>query len=227
MKVYIWVIAASLAASCGDARAAGGQFDLAACSGCHALTKPSDTSFERLWTRKAPDLWYAGDKFNRDWLVAWLQDPKPIHPAGYPYFKTVKEGTEHDEPDPTKITPHVKLSKPDAEAAATALLALKGPADLVPAGAYKGDPGGRMGALAFIKLRGCQACHQGEGGQGGLSGPEMTDAGARLRPDFIAAYTADPQRFDPHVWMPKLKLNDQDIQRLTGYLTALGAGDKK
>ena len=77
-----------------------------------------------------------------------------------------------------------------------------------------------MGALAFNKLRGCVACHQGEDGKGGLSGPELTDAGARLQPDFIAAYTADPQRFDPHIWMPTLKLKDQDIQRLTAYLVA-------
>ena len=66
----------------------------------------------------------------------------------------------------------------------------------------------------------------GEGGQGGFSGPELTDAGARLQPDFIAAYTVDPQRFDPHVWMPTLTLKDQDVQRLTAYLAQLGQGDK-
>lgn len=199
----------------------------ASCASCHAVAKPADTSLERLMSRKGPDLWYAGSKFNADWLVAWLQDPKPIRPAGYPYFKTIIEGPEHDMPDASKITPHPKLAKAAAESAAAALMALKAP-DLVPAGTFKGDTGGaRMGALAFTKLRGCVTCHQGENGQGGFSGPELTDAGARLQPDFIAAYTIDPQKFDPHIWMPTLNLKDQDIQRITAYLSVQGRGDKK
>ena len=113
--------------------------------------------------------------------------------------------------------------KAAAEAAAAALMQLKAPADLLPPGTFKGDTAGaRMGKLSFNKLRGCVACHQGEDGKGGLSGPELTDAVARLQPDFIAAYTADPQRIDPHIWMPTLTLRDQDIQRLTAYLSQLG-----
>ncbi len=176
-------------------------------------------------TRKGPDLWYAGSKFNADWLLAWLQDPKPLRPAGYPYFQTIKQGEAHDVPDPAKIAAHPKLNSAQAAAALTALMNLKAPPDLIPAGAFNGDMGAaRMGALAFNKLRGCTACHQGEGGQGGLSGPELTDAGLRLQPDFIAAYTADPQRLDPNVWMPSPKLKDADIQKLTAYLAQQGRG---
>jgi hypothetical protein len=197
------------------------------CGGCHALAKPTDTSLERLLTRKGPDLWFAGSKFNKEWLVSWLQDPKPIRPAGYPYFKNIKKGAKHDEIDQSKIAAHPKLKKADAEAAAAALMDLKAPADLVPAGAFKGDmKGARMGGLAFIKFRGCVACHQGENGEGGFSGPRLTDAGARLQPDFIAAYTSDPQRFDPHIWMPTSNLKDLDVQRLTAFLVQLGQGGK-
>jgi mono/diheme cytochrome c family protein len=229
MKGLFWAVAAMAVAATGPAYADDGPFwSSKNCGSCHALTKPTDASFDRIWTRKGPDLWYAGDKFNQDWLVGWLQDPKPIRPAGYPYFKTIEEGTEHDEVDPSKITPHPKLLTAEAARVAAALMTLKGPPDLVPQGSFKGDmAGARMGALSFTKLRGCSACHQGAGGKGGTSGPELTDAGTRLRPDFIAAYTADPQRFDPHVWMPTLKLNDKDIQRLTGYLIGLTSGDKK
>jgi hypothetical protein len=53
----------------------------------------------------------------------------------------------------------------------------------------------------------------------------LTDAGARLQADFIAAYTADPQRFDPHR-MPTSNLKEQDIQRLTAFLVQLSQGDK-
>ena len=218
------LLAVGLAVACvGDAYAGNGLDT--SCSVCHALVKPTDTSIDRLWTRKGPDLWYAGSKFNADWLVAWLQNPKAIRPAGYPYFKTIMNGPDHDVSDPSKTTPHPKLDKAAAEAAAAALMPLKAPADLLPPGTFKGDTAGaRMGKLSFNKLRGCVACHQGEDGKGGLSGPELTDAGARLQPDFIAAYTADPQRFDPHIWMPTLTLKDQDIQRLTAYLSQLGRG---
>ena len=52
------------------------------CASCHALEKPAAPSVQRLWDRKGPDLWYAGDKFNRDWLAAWLQHPTTIRPGG-------------------------------------------------------------------------------------------------------------------------------------------------
>src|SRR3546814_6228355 len=52
------------------------------CASCHALTRPADTTVEHLWNRKGPDLWYAGDKFNREWLVGWLQNPTTIRPGG-------------------------------------------------------------------------------------------------------------------------------------------------
>jgi cytochrome c2 len=189
------------------------------CATCHALSRPSDTSLDRLWTRKGPDLWYAGSKFKTDWVVEWLQDPKPIRPAGYPYFKTITEGPDHDVPDPSKMSAHPKLDKASAEKAAAALMKLKAPDDLIKPDTFKGNmSGARMGALAFNKLRGCTSCHEGENGKGGLSGPELTDAGDRLQPDFMAAYIADPQRFDPHIWMPTLGLKDQDIQKLTAYL---------
>ncbi len=225
MKRLLIAAVGLTAALLGDAHAAD-KLD-ASCANCHALAKPADASLDRLVARKGPDLWYAGNKFNAEWLTAWLQDPKPIRPAGYPYFKAIVQGTDHDVVDPAKVTAHPKLAKAAAEAASAELMKLKGSADLVPAGAFKGDAGGaRMGALAFTKLRGCVACHQGEESKGGASGPSLTEAGLRLQPDFIAAYTADPQRFDPHVWMPTLNLKDQDIQRLTAYLSQQGRGGK-
>lgn len=223
MKRLMLAIAGMLAIASSAAHAADGLDP--GCASCHALTRPTDVSKERVLTRKGPDLWYAGSKFNADWLLAWLQDPKSLRPAGYPYFQTIKQGEAHDVPDPAKIAAHPKLNPAQAAAALTALMNLKAPPDMIPAGAFNGDMGAaRMGALAFNKLRGCTACHQGEGGQGGLSGPELTDAGLRLQPDFIAAYTADPQRLDPNVWMPSPKLKDADIQKLTAYLAQQGRG---
>ena len=79
---------------------------------------------------------------------------------------------------PSKITPHPKLNTAQAEAAASRADEPESACRSVrPVPSRATWRGARMGALAFNKLRGCVACHQGEGGQGGLSGPELTDAG--------------------------------------------------
>src|SRR3990167_2487220 len=54
------------------------------CSSCHLTKGPnSDKTFEDKLKRKGPDLWFAGSKFKKDWLVKWLQDPKPIRQMAY------------------------------------------------------------------------------------------------------------------------------------------------
>jgi mono/diheme cytochrome c family protein len=198
------------------------------CAVCHALEAPKGNSIERLWERKGPDLHYAGAKFNRDWLVGWLQNPTRIRPAGTFYTDNIKAAEPTDLIDDTKLKPHPKLAKADAESAADALMALKGPEGLVPAGAYGGaKPNMRLGEMSFAKLRGCSACHQAKAGEGGLSGPELQTAALRLKPDYMAAYIKDPQRFDAHIWMPRQGLSDKDVQLVTGYLLNLSPGEKK
>lgn len=196
------------------------------CAACHTLTKPANATIDHLWTRKGPDLWYAGDKFNRDWLVAWLQNPTIIRPGGVLWFKHAKAGDPRDTIDTTAVEKHLKVDAAAAGRLADALLLLKSDG-LAPEGAYKPEAANMtMGKLAFSKLRGCVACHQDAQGQGGLSGPELYDAGKRLRPDYVIAYTKNPQLFDPHVWMPTSTLSEPDLQRLTGYITSLGKENK-
>jgi mono/diheme cytochrome c family protein len=81
-----------------------------------------------------------------------------------------------------------------------------------------------MASLLFKKLRGCSSCHAAQPGGPPHSGPELFTAGERLQPDYVVEYVRDPQKFDPHIWMPKLELTDADIQKLTGYLMTLKAG---
>jgi mono/diheme cytochrome c family protein len=216
------VLATSAAAADGDA------ILKQQCAACHALEKPNAFSVERLWDRKGPDLYYAGAKFNRDWLVEWLQNPTRIRPAGTHYARIVVAGEKADVVDEKKLAPHPKLAKGDAESVADALMTLKGPDGLVAPGAYKGEKANmRLGEMAFTKLRGCSACHRSSADEGGLSGPELHTASRRLKPDYVAEYIKDPQKFDPHVWMPKQEMSDKDIERLTGYLLQLGQGERK
>lgn len=200
----------------------------AQCISCHAIAKPENASLDRLWERKGPDLYYAGSKFNKSWLVKWLQEPVRIRPAGEFYTRHVKGSDKEDVVDESTLTPHVKLGQADAEAVADALMALSGPADLVSKGAFKGDKVSMsMGAMFFNKLRGCAACHQAKPGTGGSSGPELYTAGERLQADYIYSYIKNPQAIDPHIWMPTLNLAEPDLQRLTGYILQLSASEGK
>jgi len=193
------------------------------CIACHAVTKPEQTSLARLWDRKAPDLHYAGDKFNRDWLVAWLQNPVAIRPSGVMYAKVAKASADKsaDVIDAAALPPHPKLAADQAALAADALMALKVPG-LVEKGAFKNEPvNASFASMLFSKLRGCTSCHAAKPGGGGVSGPELYTGGDRLQPDYVASYIRDPQKFDKHTWMPSLGLNDGDVQKLTGYVSTL------
>jgi len=72
------------------------------CISCHAIAKPDSMTLDRLWTRKGPDLYYAGSKFNKAWLVKWLQAPVRIRPAGELYTKHVKAGDKEDVVDESR-----------------------------------------------------------------------------------------------------------------------------
>jgi mono/diheme cytochrome c family protein len=227
---YLLPVCAGLLLAQGAARPADVTSAMQSqCAQCHALKAPApaELTVDRIWQRKGPDLYYAGAKYNQPWLVNWLQAPKPIRPAGEFYFKHVKLGAKEDVVDASTLTPPMKPSKNEATAYAAALMELKGAPGLVEKGSYKQQPGSAaMAAMFFNKLRGCSACHQNAPGTGGLSGPELYTGGERLQADYIHDYIKDPQKFDPHIWMPKLGLNEADLQRLTGYIVGLSATKK-
>lgn len=72
------LLLALAAASTAGAAAEVSERVAADCGGCHDLRGPADDSLEVRSQRKAPPLFYAGNKFREDWLVAWLQNPTRI-----------------------------------------------------------------------------------------------------------------------------------------------------
>ena len=224
MKPLAFLAGVAVLVFAGAANAQGAGDLKSQCSSCHALEKPAAPSVERLWNRKGPDLWYTGAKFNRDWLVKWLQKPTPIRPGGVMWFNLAKPGEPHDTLDTASVPPHPSVDAATAVKLADALMVLKGDGVVTP-GAFKAEGANlTMGKMAFGKLRGCVACHQDKAGEGGVSGPRLDDAGDRLQPDYMHAYIKDPQAFDRFVWMPRLGLSDPDLQRITAYLATLKAG---
>jgi len=223
VRIYLLALFAASTVPAMAAADSGAALLESRCASCHALSKPSDASLDRLLSRKGPDLYYAGTKFNKEWLVRWLQEPTVIRAAGVMYRKAVKPGApgSADVVDESLITPHMKLSADDAALAADALLALGSDLGLVEKGAYKQTPSNAMAAMLFNKLRGCSSCHAAKPGDASHSGVELFTAGERLQADYVVEYIRDPQKFDPHIWMPRLGLNDADVQKLTGYLMTL------
>ncbi len=59
------------------------------CASSHDITGPAPTTFVGVLNRKAPDLFYAGTKFNRPWLVSWLQNPTIIRRAGVMFLNHI------------------------------------------------------------------------------------------------------------------------------------------
>jgi mono/diheme cytochrome c family protein len=200
------------------------------CAGCHNLTGPASHTLKELWARKAPDLFYAGNKYRAEWLAAWLQKPTRIRVAGEFYADHIRSGAKSDEVDPTTLEPHPALSAADADTVTQALLRLKPRDDLI--AAEKIEPGSiskSMGEMAFDKFLGCMACHEIEPGFGGASGPELYTAARRLQPGFIASYIRNPQAWDPRIWMPNKRLSEPNIQKMVHYLSELAKehGDGK
>jgi len=195
------------------------------CASCHNLTGPSPTTLHTLWARKGPDMFYAGDKYRKEWIISWLQHPVRIRPAGMFYADHLKTGPKRDMVDESTLKPHMVLNASDAKLVADALMTLRAHDGLI---SKEHIPSGNisksMGALVFDKFLGCIACHRTEPDYGGLSGPELYTAGKRLNPKFMASYIRSPQAWDPKIWMPNKHVNDTKIVQLVHYLEALSGG---
>lgn len=194
------------------------------CASCHNLTGPAAQTLQEAFSKKAPDLFYAGNKYRQQWLIDWLQKPLRIRPAGMYYGNHIKPGVQSDEIDTATLSNHAALSKESATAIASDLMKLKPHDDLI--AKEKIEPGSiskQMGELTFNKFLGCMACHLIEPEYGGFSGPELYTAATRLQPEFIASFIRSPQAWQPKSWMPNKHLSDVNIQKLVRYLESLSA----
>lgn len=231
MKIRSTTAAAALLALATTplAQASGEELVRAECAGCHALEEPDFAAQgirERI-ERRGPLLFYAGNKYRREWLVDWLQDPQRIRLAGIYPPAAATPGEEFDEIDPSTLVEHPSLDAEEASAAADFLMTLTPRDALIEASDYEpGSIAARMGELNFTKFNGCDGCHSDGPGYGGVSGPELFTAWQRLQPRFIASYITNPVAWDPHTLMPAGDLNDSAVERLANYLKLIGEEDQ-
>lgn len=185
--------------------------DAKKCSGCHQMEGPAkEKTIADQLAKKAPELWYAGSKFQKAFLEKWLADPKPIRAMKYYSLKEKNAGD------------HPKLAGAEVADVTAYLMSLTS-ADVKAAG-IKGA-GGPQGRILFEKKQGCYGCHETKKGGnvvGGLSGPTLVGAGDRLNPDWIFAYMSTPAVFKPVKDMPVYEgiLSDPEIKVISEYVAS-------
>ncbi|MCH8177525.1 MAG: c-type cytochrome [Proteobacteria bacterium] len=194
------------------------------CVSCHDVVGPAPGTFNEMLRRQAPDLFYAGSKFNRPWLIDWLQNPTPIRYSGNLFlnYLVVQGGKDMLAADAVK--PHPRLEPKVAKSVADYLMTLKDKQmkeGVIDRGKKIRKP---KAVVLFRKRLPCVACHRiklGARTVGGISGPDLTEAGLRLNPDWVYSMIENPQYWDPKIAMPKLAMSHKKRETLTLLIASL------
>ncbi len=186
------------------------------CNSCHRL---SAGETEKIFA--GPDLHYAGNKFQPEWLKKFLEKPEIIRPAGFitdsAYMKEA----------PANIPPHPSFSEEDAGTLAQDLMSLKvSPQKKEPVIPESLSKGLRVKTkYEFERTFGCISCHQSLNLagkiRGGISGPSLVNAGNRLQADWIANWLSTPETYLQKSRMPRYKMDSATQIRFTRFLMSL------
>jgi len=205
-------LGALLAMTAAPGYAAGGDAIFKkSCASCHYTDGPAkEKTIADQLAKKGPELWYAGSKFQKDWLLAWLQAPKPIRPLKYNSLTDKNPGD------------HPKMSAGDAAVVTEFLMGLTSPE--VKAGTIK-PKNNVQGRNIFTKKMPCGGCHEYSlkgAVLGGKSGPSLVGASKRLNPDWVYAFLAKTKVFKPVRDMPDFSgsLNPKDMENVAAYVAA-------
>jgi len=200
----------------GDGKALVGKFK---CADCHKMQGPAVKTIADIMKRKAPDLFYAGSKFNRDWLVKYIQNPTKLRPAGVVYRNHIK--LDGDQDTVGKVLKCASmLNAGDAEAVADYLMTLKDPD--MKTGVFKpGKVKKARAKMVMLKKEACNACHMFPKKGGGVSCPTFEGIGSRLNPEWMYSFIKNPQKWDPKIWMAVRDFDDATLQLMVNYLSSL------
>ncbi|MEZ4281922.1 MAG: hypothetical protein R3F21_20150 [Myxococcota bacterium] len=223
-SMFVFLVAAAWTLTAeAQAPADVSVLDRAGCNACHLISapRPDEQTVERHATRKGPDLFYSGAKYRSDWLAAWLAEPRAIRPAGLHPGDHTKRTPAGDVLD-SAPAPHPRLASDQIDEVVKALAALDWGSEMLPKTNPELPAMPRMLAeLNFSKFKGCGSCHRVTPDGPPLSGPDLFDAWARLRPEFLASFIAKPQAWDPVAPMPDYGLAPAEVGKLMEYLRLL------
>jgi len=181
------------------------------CVQCHRIEgKPAPRR-----TKQAPDLIWAGNKYQRDWLAEWLQNPEFKHyPIGYDFR-------------PERKKRHLALPADQAKAV-TGFLARRKDGRIKEGVMKPGTPEQLQRGEALYREHGCQNCHftpakTAKGYAGGTSSTSFIKFNERLNGDWVYRFNQNPNDFEPDsgAYIPKPPLPDKDIYAITAYMMTL------
>jgi mono/diheme cytochrome c family protein len=185
------------------------------CAGCHRLEGPPESRFEK----KAPDLIGVGSKFKHEWLVGWLTGKEqPVYALSYRWDRSRS---------PEK---HMVVSQSEAESIAGYLETNFADPKVKPGAIDMATFSKQEAAFgeAIFKEHACIGCHQiREGGKavGGPQSASFTDAGRRLKADWIHRFNSNPPDYVPHSGEFVGDVSALGLRYVTGFIATRGWED--
>ncbi len=190
------------------------------CQGCHRLP-----GIERP-AMLGPDLTNIGTKVSREWIYKWLKEPRTIVDKDGNVAVNGYETEEEPRMPKFRLTEtelrglsgYLSVQKARAVAPykidARVVTAWSKNPELIP-----------QGELRFRQMF-CSTCHSlavTRAGEtkliGGDIGPELTKVGSKVNPDWLVTWLRDPQGYLPHTRMPRYGWSDEDLFKVTQYIT--------
>ncbi|MGH7602307.1 MAG: c-type cytochrome [bacterium] len=156
-----------------------------------------------------PSLANAGDKFQTTWIEAYLKAP-------------YRRRWESAGVRPTLRMPNFLMSESEARALAAYLSAQHDStrSKKLSFEFRKNDSTGMAEGKQIFQEYACYGCHK-IAGHGGEVGPDLSGAGSRLQPEYLAAFLQNPQAFISGSSMKISGLWEEEVQALVAYLMSL------
>jgi len=185
------------------------------CASCHRFEGKPESRFKL----RAPDLMWAGSKYQRSWLIGWLTGKEaPLYAKGYRW--DLAEG----------ITKHPTVSDSDAEALADYFER------------YLVDPRVTVGAFdvskvtavevefgrQLYKAHACIGCHRIEDNGRLVGGPQsvsLAEAGRRDNMDWLFRFGQNPQDSVPHSGGFVADITEPQLRAIVSFLAVQGVKD--
>ncbi len=185
------------------------------CATCHRFEGQPDSRFKL----KAPDLMWAGSKYQRAWLIGWLTGKEePLYAKGYRWDL------------PGAVERHVVVSETEANAIADYFEQhYKDPR--VKVGAFDGAKVSAIevefGRQAY-KAHACIGCHVIEENGRVVGGPQsasLVASGRRYNLDWLFRFGQNPQDFTPHSGEFLADATEPQLRAVIGFLAVQGVKD--
>ncbi len=205
------------------------------CGSCHRLSvAETEKNFA------APDLHFAGDKFQPAWLKQFLKNPAVIRPAVTVIDTPPRPPVTVADANTAVVTaagflrersgnspPHPSFSEQDASALADGLMGLKisaPPRESTVAAPLSKRQRAKI-KYKFERTFSCISCHQSLNlagkVRGGISGPSLVNAGNRLRADWIVSWLKTPEAYAAKSRMPRYEMDSVTRNQFSQFLMTL------